>query len=552
MRDCGYNVVNMQFLNAMLDTTVERIQNTKASKFEHYRFDPIGYIKHVHGGTVWAGLDEQHPGQREILEYYGTCLQQQWERQQYNADPSFPLTVYEPGMQIQNWIRVESGAGLGKTKAAAWITEHFFDCFNPSVTYAYAPTYDQINDLLFEMIRQDRDGRDDLPGKVLRKPQIVSDEGKHFVKGRATSGQKTEALQGQHVAFQLFVLDEAEGLPSMLWDAIKAMTTGGISIVLMLANPRTRTSRFHQCVKLPYVKSFRLSGLWFPNVYHGKEIIPEATNRQFVDDLIDDPEYCQVTDKHSEDEFTFEVHWRPGKIYLPKSGFLWRVMGVAPLVSSDNTFAPYGRYENAMNGDNVPSGTIATIGVDAARYGGDKGTIYCRHGDYIWLHDQIEKQDGYEYYISILKLLTELKERGVKEIYIRVDGGGGYGSTVIDSLSHNDDLYEQFDEFIVSEVHFNGVPYDADKFADRATEMYFHAGDSLQVVTIGNHAPSLQDDLCSRRYKNVTKSGKDVKKLRSKEEFKAEFKRSPDHGDGFALAVAPQFIFVSMSGIGFG
>ena len=68
----------MQFLNAMLDTTVERIQNTKATKFSHYRFDPIRYVKDVHGGTLWKGIDKDHPGQYELFEDYALCLKQQW------------------------------------------------------------------------------------------------------------------------------------------------------------------------------------------------------------------------------------------------------------------------------------------------------------------------------------------------------------------------------------------------------------------------------------------------------------------------------------------
>ncbi len=540
----------MQFLNSMLNSTVEKIQNTKATKFSHYRFDPIRYVKDVHGGTLWKGIDKDHPGQYELFEDYALCLKQQWERQQYGLDPTFELTVYEPGMEIQNWFRIEAGHGVSKTRSAAWIVEQFFDCFSPGVTYVYAPTYKQINELLFGMIRADRAGRDDLPGKVLKKPEITTDEGRHFVSGRATAGQKTEALQGQHVEFQLFVLDEAEGLPSILWDAIKAMTTGGISVVIMLANPRTRESKFHSCAKLPYVRSYRFDCLWFPNVYHDKEIVPGATMRKYVNDMID--EHCEVVAEHNEDLFTFEVHWRPGKIYLPNGEFLFRVRGIAPLVSSHDTPVPVGRFEAAMNREGEPHGTVAQVGIDCARFGGDKGTIYCKHGDYVWLHDQIEKQDGYEYYISTIKLISLLRERGVKEIYIRVDGGGGYGSTVIDNLSHNDDLYTQLDEFVVSEVHFNGVPYDNEKYADKVTELYFAANDMLQTMTIGDHAPSLQDDLCSRKYRNVIKSGRDVKKLKSKDEYKAEFKRSPDHGDGFVLATAPQYIFTSLSSLGFG
>jgi hypothetical protein len=544
----SYNVA-MRYLTGMINASLDTINSSESNRFAKYRFDPIGYIDDVMNGKPWHGI-EGHDGQAEIIQDYGIALKKQWERKQWEIDKEFPLTCYEPDEKIQNWLRVESGHGLGKTRLSAWIVSHFFDCFSPSITYCYAPTFPQINDLLFKEIRVDRIGRDDLPGKVLKSPVITTDAGNHFVKGRATTGAKTEAIQGQHVDFHLFILDEAEGLPSTLWQAIKAMTTGGIAIVIMLANPRTRTSEFYKCASLPYVRSYRLSCLWFPNVYYDKELVPNGTGREYVDDMIDT--HCQVVPEHNPDMLTFEVHWRRGRIYLPSGEFLFRVMGVAPLATSIDTFSPVARFEDATHRDTEGAGKQAYIGIDAARYGGDKGTIYCRHGDRVWLHDEIERQDGYEYYISVLKLINALREKGVTEIYIRVDGGGGYGSTVIDNLSHNDDLYSALDEFIVSEVHFNGVPYENELFSDRATELYYHAGEALRVVGIIDYAPSLQDDLCYRRFRNVIKSGRDVKRLRSKEEFRAEYKRSPDHGDGFVLAVAPQYLFSSLSELGFG
>lgn len=540
----------MQFLDAMLNSTIKTIDSRRKTQFDRYRFDPIGYIGDVFGGKPWRGIDG-NPGQYEILTDYALCLKKQHEKRAYEENPDTELTVYTPGEKIQNWFRVEAGHGVGKTRLAAWIVSHFFDCFIPSITYCYAPTFPQINDLLFKEIRVDRSGRDDLPGRVLKRPEITTDVGDHFVKGKATSGAKTESIHGQHVAYHLFVLDEAEGLPSVLWDAIKAMTTGGIAVVIMLANPRTRVSEFHKCASLPYVRSYRLSCLSFPNVYYGKELVHNGTGRDYVNDMID--KHCVVVDKHNADLFTFEVNWRKGDIFKPNAEFMFRVMGVAPLVSSDDTFAPVGRFDAAMSRDVAAAGEVATIGIDAARYGGDKGTIYCRRGDRVWLHREIEKQDGYAYYIAAKSLIDELMSDGVKEVYVRVDGGGGYGSTVIDNLQHNDDLYEKLAEFQVSEVHFNGVPYDTELFADRVSELYYHAGEALHVLAIDdNVSGTLKDDLCYRRYKNVIKSGRDVKRLRSKDEYRADYKRSPDHGDGFALAVAPQFIFVSLSDIGYG
>jgi len=55
---------------------------------------------------------------------------------------------------------------------------------------------------------------------------------------------------------------------------------------------------------------------------------------------------------------------------------------------------------------------------------------------------------------------------------------------------------------------------------------------------------ALEADLCERTYRWVKAHGVDVKQLQAKDEFKAKQGRSPDDGDGCALAVAPDYVFV--------
>jgi len=59
---------------------------------------------------------------------------------------------------------------------------------------------------------------------------------------------------------------------------------------------------------------------------------------------------------------------------------------------------------------------------------------------------------------------------------------------------------------------------------------------------------ALQADLCERLYKWV-KAGpeevkRDVKQLESKDDFRKRHHRSPDDGDGCALACAPDYVFI--------
>lgn len=490
-----------------------------------YATDPAAYIRDKLHWEPWAG-NAEHPGQIEVLDAYADALRRQIE---------------QPDAPCQNRIRIEAGHTVGKTKLAAGIVNHFFDCFAPSIIYTFAPTYEQIHDLLWKEIKSDR--RDQgLPGRILDLALIISDN--HFAKGRATSnggGQGTERAQGQHGKYLMFVLDEAEGIDDYVWDAVDSMTSGGLSIVLMLANPRTRLSRFHRESASAMVRSFRISCLHHPNVVSGREIVPGAVRRAWVDDKID--KHCEVVEEHDADAYTFSVPWRGETIYRPDSEFLFRVAGVAPANMADNTFVPPGRYEAATQRDIPGSGTTARMGIDVARYGKDRGALYIRHGERIRAAAHFAQQDTKVYARRAKREAEALRDIGVTSLHIRIDGGGGFGGGVIDELNADEDLRRMFEDFRVLEVHFNGVPGDAKAYADSATEMYAHTAEALEVASLIDAPTALEADLCEREYVWVKLHGVDVKKLEPKEQFKKRKGRSPDDGDGCALAAAPDYIF---------
>ena len=517
----------------------------------------------VLGWDPWKGEGDHEPGQWEILEAYRIAMLAQRERHRFLAGELEPaqLRHYNPDEPIQNWIRVEAGHTTGKTFCVAGIVCHFFDSFNPSITYAFAPTYPQINDLLFKYIREHR--RDNnLPGRLLERPEL-KDTHNHYAKGKATQGSQTEAVQGQHERYMLFVIDEAEGVEEYVFDAIESMASGGeIVVVIALANPRTRTSGFYKLSERSFVKSIRMSCLNHPNVKTGLDVVSNAVRRDYVATMLE--KHCEEVDAHEHDRHTFEVEWRPGKIYLPNTEFLFRVMGIPPASTSSDTFAPVGRYEAAEtreqyvyksekdeDGKEVGLPDTAYIGIDAARYGDDAGTIYLRIGDNVSREQRIARSDGWEYYQRTRELCYNLPET-VTKVEIRVDGGGGYGSTVIDNIRRETELIGKFDEFDVYEVMFNSATvYEPDQYSDLVTEMYYHAGEALHVLSI-KHAPNtLKADLTERSYRYVKKQGRDVQRLVSKEEFRTKHKRSPDDGDGFVLAVAPSYLFSRMVSVGF-
>jgi hypothetical protein len=315
----------------------------------------------------------------------------------------------------------------------------------------------------------------------------------------------------------------------------------------MLANPRTRTSQFHKQAGRDDTISFRISCLDHPNVLEDRDAIPGGVRRAWVESMIDNgrEQHAEVVSQHSDDDDTFELPWQPGVIYKPDALFMWRVLGKAPANIADNTFVPVGRYEAATRRAHTPSGPVARMGIDVARYGADQGRLYIRQGDALWHAASFAQLDSNAYVRSVKAEARRLHAAGVTSLQVRVDGGGGFGSGVIDQLKIDEELRRLFPDFRVLEVHFNGTPHDQEAYADTATEMYAHLADALQRISLRG-PDALEMDLCERAYRWVKTRGVDVKRLEPKEEFRkpTRARRSPDDGDGAALACAPDYLWL--------
>ena len=281
----------------------------QTDKFIKYRYKPEEYISNYLGWQPWTGKGAHKPGQMEVMNGYVLALKQMHEKRDYEngAISKNKLVYWQPGQVIKNIIRVEAGHTVGKTKLASGIVSHFLDCFVPSIIYTFAPTWKQIKRLLWKEIEKDRGRNKLLPGKILQNCKIdISPD--HFAEGTATSNTNntgTERVQGQHNEYLLFVLDEAEGVADFVYGAVDSMISGGIAVVLLLANPKTRTSKFHQIKKYTNVQSFRISCINHPNVINGREIVPGAVKRDYVRDMVE--KHCEVVTEHNEANHTFEL-----------------------------------------------------------------------------------------------------------------------------------------------------------------------------------------------------------------------------------------------------
>jgi hypothetical protein len=512
----------------------EADREPETHEFDRYQLDPVAYAWEQLGLRPWPGTVEK--GQLEL------CL-----------DIAESVRLQLGGEKATKVFRVEAGNGLGKTYFGAMLVNWFFDAFSPSVTITTAPTRESVEQLLWKDIKAMRPHK--LSGRVLPSDAKMIKSANHFAVGKATNdarGSGEERFKGQHPTFQMFVLDEAEGLAKFVFDAVHRMMTGSrVSICLMLANPKTRTSEFFKWKDRAGVASYRLSALDHPNVLNDSHEIPGATDRAWVDGNID--LWCEEVRAASADDYTFSVAWRPGIVYKPNHEFLCAVMGIPPANSSDDTLIPSGRYDAAvLRGRAVvsPSRQVAPlrIGVDVARWGLDSGTVYARCNNVVWRVAKLSQKETDAYVRAIRTEALKLLREGVclPSLHVRVDAGGGWGSGVIDALKRDEELRRAFKDFRVLEVNNNGRPHTPKSYANLVTEMYADVSESLLGLSVLLPATELGPDLTERKYgwKNV--KAVSVKVLEEKDEVRKPNRlgRSPDDGDGFCLAVASDFVFV--------
>lgn len=518
-----------------------------------YRFDSIRYLRECLRWEPWEGV-EGHPGQVEILRDYDHVLRQLQERRDYGQGKltAEQLKHWQPGEIIQNWFRVESANAVGKTRTGSGIVNHFFDTHRPSIVYAIAPSYRQVHDLLFKEIKSTREGKG-LPGRIL---DLRLERGEdHFVVGVATTdagGTGIEKIQGQHSPHILFLVDEAEGVESFVYRAIDTMAKG-YAVVVMFANPRTRASEFYKRRLKAEVRNYRIDAIHHVNVREDREAIPGAVTRADVEAALRD--HCTVADSHDPDNFTFEVPWRPGTVYLPDEYFCTSFLGIAPNVTHERTFVPLGRYEEACKReplDDEPD--WARIGVDVAREGSDKGAIYVRHAGAVRLWARLSKADTNAYAGELKTCCEDLRAKGCKNVQIRIDYGGGFGGGVGDRIIEDEDfraIFEPPDDapdkkawgLTVVPVQFGSRAMDSKRYADKSTEIYAEAAEALKGLRLEKPPPELQGDLTERRWEWINTKGREVKKIEPKDRFKGRMGRSPDDGDALALAVTPDHCF---------
>lgn len=431
--------------------------------------NPVGWVRKNTGEFLWS---KQRRIARSVV------------RNRYTAVPSCH----------------DSGKSFIASRLVAW----WIDVHPPGEAFAVttAPTAHQVEAILWREIgRCHRKG--DLPGRITldAKWRLGAAHGDELVAyGRKPADYDPDAFQGIHQRYVLVVIDEANGVPKTMFDAVDTIVTNENARVLAIGNPDSPDSHFYGiCQPDSGWNVIHIDGLKTPN-FTG-EPIPEELR-----ELLLSPAW--VEERRS--------RWGIGSP-------MWeaKVRGRFPKVAED-VLVQLDWWEKAAKHD-IPKDPefMEQRGYDIARFGTDSTMCYSYRGGRLRREWFVNKQDT-------VQIAQKVMRDVAKDPHLTaVVDETGVGAGVLDQLRHNNvDVYG----FISG-----AMPTD-DRFHNLRSEAFWHLRELFEMglIDVDDEDEEFKSQITSLKWR-VTPGGKII--VEPKEEYKKRLKAtSPDSADGAMLA----------------
>lgn len=418
---------------------------------------------------------------------------------------------------------VESGNGVGKSLTAAAITCSWLcdERYEEAAVITLAPTWSQVNNVLWRHIRaMYRKAGGALPGTVYETPRWDVNPRKYAIglSPRRASAEDLQALHGYHNPRLLVIMDEAPGLPRLLWEAVNRLVTAPGNKVLCLGNPIQQAGPFWEACNSPNWNYVNVSCLDHPNVKLCAEVIPGATGRDWVLERIRD--HCTRAAAGDPGAFEFEGQW-----WQPDGVFQSMVLGKAPSEASDQLI-PLAWVSGAMTWTAEPAkDERIVLGLDPSRVAhGDAAAMVCRQGGLVkWVkRSRCKTNDPTGELAGWLR--GEHHREGASRCYIEETG---VGAGVVDRA-------RSLGLPVVAVSPGSGASHH--NFANKRAECWWRLREALQ----GGAMSLPQDDLLAGDLTALKfyHDGQGRILMEPKDKIRERLGRSPDSGDALSLTYA--------------
>ncbi len=457
-----------------------------------YLTDPVGWVRDKLGEHLWSK-------QREIAE----------------------------SVRDNRYTAVQSCHDAGKSFISSRLVSWWLSVHKAGEAFAVttAPTAAQVSAILWREIRRAH-SKGKLDGYITSGavPEWKLPGGEPIGYGRKPADEDQAAFQGIHALYPLIVVDEAGGVPKNLFDAVDALATNINARVLAVGNPDSPSSHFAKiCKPGSGWNVIRIDGLATPNMT--AEALDENPRlAELFESLGLEPSAEFVPDALR--PLLLSPLWVAERIHrwgIESPIFTAKVRGEFPDIGDDVLIGP-GLIREAQQRSLERSGR-PILGVDVARFGMDRTTIYLRTGPVVRLVGEYSKQATTE---TTGRVIAAKRETDADEI--RVDGVG-VGAGVVDQLTELG--------FAVLDMQAGGAAQDKERFANAKAEWSWRLREMLEAgeLDLDEDDEDLAAQLGSIKF-GYTSRGQI--KIESKDDLRKRGLPSPDRADAVILtAIAP-------------
>ena len=400
-------------------------------------------------------------------------------------------------------VSVKSGHGVGKSALESWIIWWYISTRPYPKILCTAPTKHQLHDILWAEVskwKRNSKGLDKDFEWTSEKIYLKGSREEWFAIARTSN--KPDALQGTHAEHVLIIIDEASGVPDIVFEPVLGSMSTIDAKLLMCGNPT------------------QLAGFFYES---------HTTKRELYKTHTIDGSKCERVDKNYV-KTIIEMFGKDSDVYRV------RVAGEFPKANPDSFIGlDMIRTEKKVI-DVVES---IDLGVDVARYGDDESVVATTYNKSqverlnVFKHNDTMKLTGQ--IVNIIKMLNQKYPSIIIRVKIDCDG---LGVGVYDRLKEV--IVEKNLKAKAIECHFGGkggkVNYDEPiEYYNSTGIMWGTLRSKLKnnEITIPNNEELIKQ-ITNRKY-FINSDG--TIKLERKEDMKKRNVHSPDRADAVVLSL---------------